>query len=62
MPKSVKGSYGIRVSAGDKAGNVMSALVTSMSLSTRVGKRARKVQNARATDPLRPRGRRCSAG
>ena len=29
----------------------MSSLVTSMSLSTRVGKRARKVQNARATIP-----------
>jgi hypothetical protein len=51
VPKSVKGSYGIRVSAADKAGNLMSAVVTSMSLSTRVGKRARKVQNARATIP-----------
>jgi hypothetical protein len=51
VPKSVKGSYGIRVSASDKAGNVMSALVTSMSLSTRVGKHARKVRNERATVP-----------
>ncbi len=49
VPRSVKGSYGIRVSASDKAGNTMSALVTSMSLSTRVGKHARKVQNERAT-------------
>ncbi len=50
VPKSVKGSYGIRVSAGDKAGNGMSALVTSMSLSTRVGKgHSHKVRNERAT-------------
>ncbi len=50
VPKSIKGSYGIRVSAGDQAGNGMAALVTSMSLSTRVGKgRSRKVRNERAT-------------
>jgi hypothetical protein len=49
VPRTVKGSYGIRVSASDKAGNTLSALVTSMSLSTRVGKHARKVQNERAT-------------
>jgi hypothetical protein len=49
VPRTVKGSYGIRVSASDKAGNVMSALVTSMSLSTRVAKHARKVRNERAT-------------
>jgi hypothetical protein len=51
VPRSVKGDYGIRVSASDKAGNAMSAVVTSMSLSTRVGKHARKVQNARANVP-----------
>jgi hypothetical protein len=54
VPRSVKSSYGIRVSASDKAGNVMSALVTSMSLSTRVRKRAHKVQNARAAVAAAP--------
>jgi hypothetical protein len=49
VPKSVKGSYGIRASASDKAGNATASLVTSMSLSTRVGRgHARKVQDARA--------------
>ncbi|MDA0164834.1 carboxypeptidase-like regulatory domain-containing protein [Solirubrobacter ginsenosidimutans] len=50
VPKSVKGSYGIRVSATDNAGNAIASLVTSMSLSTRIGSgHARKVQDARAT-------------
>lgn len=50
--KSVKPGFGIRVSATDKAGNAMSAVVTSMSLSTRLGGRSSvKVQDARATVP-----------
>jgi hypothetical protein len=44
-------AVGIRISAIDKAGNRVTSIATSMSLSTRVGDRARKVQNARATIP-----------
>jgi hypothetical protein len=53
VPRSMNPSrLGIRVSAVDRAGNAVSSLVTSMSLSTRIGKRSsRKVQNARATVP-----------
>ena len=41
---------GIRLSVADRAGNAFSAIVTSMSLSTRVGKgSSRKVRNERAT-------------
>ena len=52
VPRSLRMSrLGIRVSVSDKAGNAFSSVVTSMSLSTRVGKRARKVRNARASVP-----------
>lgn len=52
VPRSVSMSrLGIRFSVADKAGNAVSSVVTSMSLSTRVGKRSRKVQNERASIP-----------
>ena len=53
VPRSFAMSrLGIRVAVSDKAGNAFSAAVTSMSLSTRIGKRAsRKVRNERASVP-----------
>jgi hypothetical protein len=52
VPRSMSPSkVGIRVTVSDRAGNSVSSLVTSMSLSTRIGKRSRKVQNARANVP-----------
>ena len=51
VPRSISMSrLGIRLSVADRAGNAFSAIVTSMSLSTRVGKSSsRKVRNERAT-------------
>lgn len=53
VPRSYpKSRLGLRVAVADKAGNALSAVVTSMSLSTRVGRaRLRKVRNERATVP-----------
>ena len=42
---------GLRLTATDRAGNALSGVVSSMSLSTRVGARARTVRNARASVP-----------
>ena len=51
VPRSISMSrLGIHLSVADRAGNAFNAVVTSMSLSTRVGKaRSRKVRNERAT-------------
>ena len=52
VPRSMSPSrIGISVSATDKAGNTVAALVTSMSLSTRTATRYHKVRNARANVP-----------
>ena len=42
---------GFRLTAADRAGNALTGVVASMSLSTRVGARARTVRNARASVP-----------
>jgi len=42
---------GLRLTATDGAGNAVSGVISSMSLSTRVGARARAVRNARASVP-----------
>ena len=51
VPRSFSmSSLGIEVSVADRAGNAFSSVVTSMSLSTRVGRgSSRKVRNERAT-------------
>ena len=51
VPRSFSmSSLGIQVSVADRAGNAFTSVVTSMSLSTRVGKgSSRKVRNERAT-------------
>ncbi|HET6548446.1 MAG TPA: hypothetical protein VFG79_08325, partial [Solirubrobacter sp.] len=52
IPKPLSPSkVGIRVSAVDPAGNAVTSLVTSMSLSTRTGKHFHKVRHARARVP-----------
>jgi hypothetical protein len=52
VPRSMSPSrIGISVAAADKAGNAVSAAVTSMSLSTRTATRFHKVRNARANVP-----------
>jgi hypothetical protein len=52
VPRSMSPSrIGISVTASDTAGNAVSSLVTSMSLSTRTATRFHKVRNARANVP-----------
>ena len=52
LPRSLSPSrVGLRLSATDRAGNALAGTVSSMSLSTRVGARARTVRGGRASVP-----------